>query len=129
MNIVLGLTDEDIDALCDIQEVINLRFAKDGFPDGMTAKECDDWVNMGSVINKICYVIENQTEIDKTAAGITPAAACKESCVILNEVCQAKKQETGDKSVFLKKMIEFLDGHEIPESILIDTGQNYKKCQ
>lgn len=90
MNIVLGLTDEDIDALCDIQEAINLRLAEDGFPDGMTGKECDDWVNMSSVINKICYVIENQTEIDNAATGMTPAAVCKECCLILNEICQAE---------------------------------------
>lgn len=84
MNIVLGLTDADIDALCDIQEVINLRFAKDGFPDGMTEKECDDWVNMSSIINKICYVIENQTEIDKAATGMTPAAVCQ-NCSLLSD--------------------------------------------
>ena len=132
MNIVLGLTKDDIDALDDIRSIINLYYDDDDFPEEMTEKDCEryeNWINMSSVITKICCVIENQMEIEKTAAGITPAAACKECCVILNEVCQAKKQETGDQSGCLKKMIEFLDGHEIPESLLIDTGQNYKKCQ
>ena len=85
MNIVLGLTDVDIDALYDIQEVINLRFAKDSFPDGMTEKECDVWVNIGAVINKICYVIENQTEIDKTATGMTPTAVCQNGSLLSDE--------------------------------------------
>ena len=132
MNIVLGLTNDDIAALDHIQSIINLYYNDDDFPEEMTEKDCqryEEWINMSCAINKICYVIENQMEIDKTAAGRKPAAVDKECCAILNEVCQVKKQETGDQSVFLKKMIEFLDRHEIPESILIDTGQNYKKCQ
>lgn len=112
MNIVLGLTDADIDALCDIQEVINLRFAKDGFPDGMTEKECDDWVNMSSVINKICYVIENQTEIDSAATGMT--------CMF---GCQFKR--CNDKDAFLRaKLITLLEEIGVPRNIMIDTGQN-----
>ena len=116
MNIVLGLTDEDIKTIFLIRATVCNLYDEKDFPDDpteMQQKRYDDWKMMSDVISKIGFVIENQMEIDKATTGNTHESDC-----------QSKR--CNDKDAFLReKLITILEEVGVPKNIMIDTGQNY----
>lgn len=87
MKITLGLTDEDMKDLFHIMAMIKCCCEGKTFSEEMPEKEKNeyhDWKGMENVITRICNVIDNQYEIDKTATGMIHVAVCKK-CSLLSD--------------------------------------------